>query len=501
MSRHPRAWKLLAAAAAAVAVAGCRPVYDAAYQQELANRYYGGDLAGAAKYAAAISHDEKDETTGHALLWHLEAGSVNLDAGNREESMRCLERAEKLLYLMDGSSPRFHRPGDANYRGYRSDRLLLHLLKGFNYLDEGRLEDFLVEIRRLRAEQFRYVLTEADPEIRGYEAANFGKTGVPPFAMRDVLGDRDKLGVFQASGLNGEYTEYSQRRRPRLPLLYNPLGFYLSALGYAIDNEYEEAVIDFRYLLMLDPENRLYRQDCAALIRALGDQPPEELRNVEKNVSVPADQTVCVIVARGCPAGWQTRRLTYRLPGKVPTDWTFSFPEYRALPDPGFSVKSDDTVLATGSHLVDLSEVLNEEYWQRTFPRMVDKAYQATIAMTVAHEAAKASLAAALALPHDNKAKPLIVASARLAVASTRIAFVKDVEWRRWVTLPRSYSVAHVQLPPPGTTRKLTVAVNGTDGKISNFELEFSPEANRAFVYLREVNQDKFVIKKWESAE
>ena len=500
MYKTRRALRLLAVGVAALAIAGCRSSYRTEHQQALANKYYSGDVAGAAKYASAISDDEKYETDDSALLWHLEAGNANLDAGNYEESMRCLERAEKLIYLMDGSSPRFHRPGQATYRGTHSDRLLLHLLKGFNYLADGKVEDFLVEIRRLRAEQFRYVLTEADPEIRSYEAANSGRSGVPPFAMRAVLGDNAKNAIFQSSGLNGEYTEYSQRRRPKLPLLYNPLGFYLSALGYAIDNEYEEAVIDFRYLLMLDPGNKLYRQDCAALINALGDKLPDELKNVEKT-AVPADGTVCFIVARGCPDPWESRRIVYTLPGHVPTDWAFSFPAYRPMNDPGFSVRSGDAVLATGSHLVDLSEILSEEYWQYTFPRMVDHAYAATVAMTAAHRTAQASLVAALALPNDYY-KPIAVASARLAVAATSRAVWREQEWRRWVTVPRSYSVAHVQLPPGGTPRKMTLVVNSaTGGEAARFELDFSPETNRAVVYLREIGQGNHVLKKWESME
>jgi tetratricopeptide (TPR) repeat protein len=490
---------LSAVGIALLALAGCRSDYTADHQRILAEKYYGGDVKGAAEYASGISDAERSETDHHALLWHLEAGNANLDAGNYEESMRCLERAEKLLYLFDGSTPRFHRPGLLTYRGWRSDRLMLHILKGFNYLADGQLEDFLVEIRRLRAEQFRYVLDEADPELRRYEASNSGRAGVPPLAMRDIFKDGDRNRIFQSSKLNDEYTEYSQRRRPRLPLLYNPLGFYFSALGYAIDNEYEEAVIDFRYLLMLDPENRLYREDCAALIRALGDKLPDGLENVGIS-AVPADQTVCFVVARGRPDAWKSRKLTYILPGKVPTDWSFSYPDYHRAADPGFSVHSNGATLAAGSHLVDLSEVLNEEYWQYIFPGMVDSAYRATVAMTVAHEAAKASLATALAMP-NNDWKPLAVSSARLAVAATSRAFVSQLEWRRWVTLPRSYAVAHVQLPPPGTPRRMTLTVNIPGGGTRDFELEFSPEANRAVVYLRDVGNGNFLLKKWESME
>ena len=486
-------------AAAALALAGCRSQYTAANQKELADRYYSGDVEGAAKYASAISEDEKGELTHHALLWHLEAGNANLDAGKYDESMRCLDRAEKLLYLIDGGASHLHRPGLADYRGYRSDRLLLHLLKGFNYLHEGRLEDFMVELRRLRAEQFRYVLQEADPELRQYEEARSGKPGVPPLALNRVFSDRDRNAIYLSAKLSDAYTEYSERRRPKLPLFYNPLGFYLSALGYTFDREYEEATIDLRYLLMLDPANQLYRRDFAALLRALGDAVPAELKETE-NASAADDQVVCFIVGRGRPDGWLDRSTTYKLPGQVPTDWRFSCPAYNSFTDPGFSVRCADGKTVASSHLADLSEILNEEFWQWMFPGMIERAHTATLAMTVAHTAAKASLATALAMP-NNDLKPLAVASASAAVAATSRAFVDEREWRRWITIPRSYSVLHVPLPPPGSDRRMKLSVNVSGGGTQEFELAFAPDTNRAVVYARELDNGKFVLKNWESME
>ena len=485
---------------AILSATGCRSNFTQKNQNHLAQLYYSGEVAKAADYASGISEEEKDQTSEHALLWHLEAGNVNLDAGKYDKSRTALDRAEKLLYLFDGDSPRFNRPGNSTYLGTRSDRLLLHLLKGFNFLNEGKLEAFLVEIRRLRAEQFRYVLNEADPEIRTYEAANHGRSGIIPHAMKSIAGTSDdKNLIFKASGLNDSFVEYSQRRRPQLPLFYNPLAFYLSALGYTFDNEYEEAVIDYRYLLMLEPGNRLYRRDCAALIKALGDKLPDELKNTPES-QVPDDQVVCVIVGRGTQDGWKSSSTNYYLPGKVPTSWNFSYPDYKPVKDPGFTVKHENGRAVSGTRLADLSEIAYEEYWQHTFPGMVNRAYQATVAMTIAHESAKAALVAALAMPNSDY-KPLIVASARISVAATSRAYVNQNEWRRWITLPRSYSVAHIKLPAPGTSRKMTLSVNKSGGGTQNFELDFSPEANRAVVYARELGDGKFVLKKWENME
>lgn len=480
--------------------AGCSSVNFESKQAELAQLYYQNDLSGAAELAGKMSDDFGDVDNDEALLWHLEAGNVYLDLGDYRESMRALNRAEKLLYLYDGyGHPILQHPGQALYSGYRSDRLLLHLLKGFNYLSQGKVEDFLVEIRRLRAEQFSYILNFADPEIRIYEKQNSGKENIAPLAMKRILSDSSRAPIFKAAKLDEAYIEYSQRRRPQLPLYYNPLVFYLSVLGYTFDREYEEAKIDLEYLLQLDPENRIYRNDAAKVVLALGDQLSLSAEERGELIPLPDDQVLCVIVGRGKPDGWGERATDFELSGQVPTDWTFSYPQYQAFTDPGFEVINVEGKSFRGEKLADLSQIINEEYWQWMFPKMVDSAYRATVAMTVAHTTALASLAAAQAI-QDEGIRAIAVASAAVAVAATERAYVKDTEWRRWITLPRSYSLTHLPLPADPAARKFTLKLD-LGQEVKEETITIAPDTNRAVVYVRILDDGKYILKCWESME
>ncbi len=471
-----------------------------AKHEELAELYYRNDLSAAATLAGNMSDEFGDESNTEALLWHLEAGNVYLDLGDYDKSMRALNRAEKLLYRFDGNGrPRFQYPGVDRYVGSRSDRLLLHLLKGFNYLSVGKLEDFLVEIRRLRTSQFNYILNVADPEIRLYESSHSGKTNIAPLAMKKILDDATLKDIFKAAKLDDAYIEYSQRRRPQLPLYYNPLAFYLSVLGYLFDREYEEAKIDFEYLLRLDPQNYLYRNDAVMVEAALGDRSISPGKRREM-LPLPDDQVLCVIVGRGRQDGWNSRDTSFELSGQVPTDWQFSYPDYQKFTDPGFELKNLDGRSVKGTELADLSQIIDEEYWQWMFPKMVDGVYKATVAMTAAHTAAVASLAVATAMD-DNAFKPVAVASAAVLVAATGRAYVKDLEWRGGITLPRSYTLAHLPLPPEPDKRKFTLMLDLPGHGQAQEEIAIAPDTNRAVVYVRVLDDGKYILKCWESME
>lgn len=122
----------------AALLCGCRTDYTRSDQEHLRTLYYSNRLADAAAFSMKMSDAEDGETSRNALLWHLEAGSVNLDAGNFDDALTALERAEKLLWLFDRQGHiRCHEPGALTYRGYRSDRMILGMLKFFAYFSKG----------------------------------------------------------------------------------------------------------------------------------------------------------------------------------------------------------------------------------------------------------------------------------------------------------------------------------------------------------------------------
>ncbi len=478
--------------------AGCRTEYGADDQRKLAELYYSGRLDEAAELATAISENEADSTGSDALLWHLESGNVNLDAGRSEESMRSLDRAEKLLYGYDSEGRlRLHEIGASDYTGTLADRLTLHLLKGFNYLNSGRVEDFLVEIRRMRHSQFRYLLRDSDAEMRRYDIDNHGRADAPTLAVSRALADGERATVFKAAS-GSDYQEYSQRRRPALSILFNPLAFYLSAVGYYLNNEWDEALIDLNYLNRIDPENALFRRDLKTLSVMLGDPVPAGLEAVDPDTGSPGDQVVYIIYAQGRPCGWKDRQAAFHLPGQVPASWKFSLPDYRRFDGGRLTARSGGRSGA-GVPLADMGEIMREEFWQRDISGLIDRAVAVTRSTTIAHEAAKVQLAAALAMA-DSDFKPLAVALARAQVAATSRAIIRQTDWRRWLTVPRHYQLLRLPLGEPGQ-RSIELQVLNRDGRVIE-RREFTPsdDANRVFIYVRELDGSRR-FKFWESLE
>ena len=480
----------------AALLCGCRTDYTRSDQEQLRTLYYSNRLADAAAFSMKMSDAEDGETSRNALLWHLEAGSVNLDAGNFDEALTALERAEKLLWLFDRQGHiRCHEPGALTYRGYRSDRMILGMLKFFAYFSKGELEDALVEVRRIRSGQYQYLLRESDPHLREYDRENYGKK-VPPYRIGQLMRDNLNRGTFEAAGMQKEFGEYHDRLRPQLAALFNPLAFYLSAVGYYWDNEFDEAALDLKYLHQLQPGNELFNRDYATVLRLLDEKLPPELEKTKPwNYSLTDDLAV-VILAQGVPPGWKDRRATVRLPDYVPGHWKFSEPEFVSSAGLRLSAAGGGETFR-GSELADLNAVFRDEFWQLTMPSLVRSASAAIKAMTAENNRAKVALAALLA-SKDFEGKALAVAAAQARVASTSSVSIDETDWRRWVTVAQQYQVLHLPIPQD---RKVTVEVADAKGKtLFRRQLEFDRDTTRAVVYVREIG-GKFHLKQWSTME
>lgn len=482
--------------ALALLLSGCRTEYTRDDQERLRELYYSDRLADAAAFSMKMSNAVDGEINSNALLWHLEAGSVNLDAGNFADALTALERAEKLLWFFDRQGHiRCHEPGALTYQGYRSDRMLLGMLKFFAYFSQGELEDALVEVRRLRSGQYQYLLRESDPHLREYDRENYGKK-VPPYRVNLLMQDKLYRNAFEAAGMQQEFGEYRDRLRPQLAALFNPLAFYLSAVGYYWDNEFDEAALDLKYLHLLQPENELFCRDYATVLRLLNEKIPPELEKARSwNYSL-TDGMVVVILAQGTPPGWRDRNVTVQLPDCVPGYWKFSNPEIVSEGGLRLSAIAGGEIFR-GSELADLNAVFRDEFWQLTMPSMVRSTVASIKAMTVAHNLAKAELAA-LQASRDSAGKKLAIAAAQMQVALTSSVSVDETDWRRWVTVAQQYQVLHLPIPMDG---KVAVEVADAEGgAIFRRQLEFDRDTTRAVVYVREIG-GKFHLNQWSTME
>lgn len=471
---------------------GCASKYNKEYHEKMSSAFYTGDTATAFSMAKEASDAEIAEYDENALFWHFEYASTALHNDDYINSFLGLKRAEKLLYLYDrqGHSD-YQRPGKVDYVGLRAERLILNTLKVFNYFQQDNFEDALMEIRRLRVAQFDYLQNAVDPEIKVYEEM-FSSKVLPSKKMNDILSSQTSArAVYYELALP---EEFNAQKRPSLALMSNPLGFYMSALGYYFDDDYEEALIDLKYLLELDPDNELYQKDYVTLLRAMHDDVPKQYEKVKSHDYALNDKLVVVIFAHGFPMGWETKQANFKLPGMVPAYWKLSYPakSQNALLD--FTVVTNQGQKKL-SKLVDLQDVLFDEYCQEILPQMLKSTAAAIEGMTAAHIAAQASLAAAYAIS-DPKARSIAIISAAAAVNSTKDITLNHTEWRNWMTIANKYNVGHLPIPSDG---KINIEIKNVNGEVfakQNFEIK--KDVNRAIIYVR-VMGNKVYSKLYES--
>ena len=342
----------------------------------------------------------------------------------------------------------------------------------------------------MRQSQYRFLLNDADKAMLEYNRKNSGRD-VPPYRMKtEVFDDKTNNSAFGLVKVLPDYQEYNSLRRPVYSAMFHPLAFYLSAVVYYWDNDWDEAAIDLKYLYEMQSGNELIRRDYATVLKLLDEPYPDSLKNAAPWSYSLCDDIVFVIVADGRAPAWTTRSVSFQIPGMVPAKWRFPILE-KASSMPASTV----TVSAGGRQeplyaLADLHQIFNDEYWQLTMPEMIRRAVNAIRKQTQAHTAAKASLAAAIAAP-DYEGKAIAVAAAAAAVAATRDISMNDSDWRRWATVPRRFMVTHFPIPED---RKVTLALDRTQTVV------LKPETHRAVIYIRKLD-NAYVPHVWESSD
>lgn len=193
---------------------------------------------------AAQAKSEKQAGERNRLLWLLQEGAALRALGRYEESNGAFEEAYRFAEDLQkngatAAASLVVNPMLRTYRGEDFERLQIHYFKALNHLDLGRLDDALVEARRLnillnamvdkrgdkegvyRRDAFAWNLTGLLFEAEGrsndafiayrnaYEA--YREDYKPLFGLgppRQL--QRDMLRAAKRSGLDAEYERYSQ---------------------------------------------------------------------------------------------------------------------------------------------------------------------------------------------------------------------------------------------------------------------------------------------------
>lgn len=392
------------------------------------------------------------EGTGDELMWHLESGSMNFTMGNYDESIRSLERAENLVSeyderalvsLRDVSSEGAMAVTNLNalpYRGFCRDRILIPVFKALAYLGRGDEEGFRVEIFRLRDAQQK-VMDDYRKFFEAEEAAAAEAGNQNADVAAKVSESKDA--PTQNEEFNTELAQVTEVANRGYGNFLNPLAIYLSGIGFARDNNYENAIVDFERLYKALPNHPLIRSSYVAVLQRTGREIPEELKSV-KALEHPLDQnSLLVIFANGRSAAF--KQIAVYFP--VMTAWPIC--EYYDAPYRTLGVETDGVKNETVP-LADMDGILSQEYKERLTAMIIRITISTTLKEAASYGAAYAAW----------RANPIVGVAVFLSSVVYRATF-NTADTRSWEILPKEFQIA--QLPMPENRElKLTLSPNGS---------------------------------------
>jgi tetratricopeptide (TPR) repeat protein len=399
LGRSTRALFGFVALAAAAACAGPSRQHRVELNQKVAARNWD---------AAVQQVDQgKDSQYGNrnAVLYWLDRATILHDAGKYEESDRFLDLAEQRideLYtasLSKGAASFLVNDSTTDYAGQVHERTLLHVLRALNYAYLGKLEDAVVEARKVTA-----FLTELNARL-----------GEKPLAYRD-----DAFAQYLSALLFEEQGREDDARISREAALA-AYGWYASELGTpppsfdpAGDATDGAGELVFLHYVGVAPRKETTTLQVAwgqALVFAqAGDEGKEDPR-----------------VKNALAAGIAGNAITVAIPKLVQDPFTVAGSEIEVGPVRAGTVLVEDVGAIARS------------------------AFAAALPLVTAKSIARAAIKFALAKVAEKEAKKnlgegwgaLAGIAARVTAAATETA-----DTRSWTILPATFRMARVRLAP-----------------------------------------------------
>ena len=464
--------------------AGCSSVENAHRQKEpMMTGYLAGDQEAV---RAVLDEKLKDPAwynsstidTGDEVMWRLEAGSFDYLTGRYDRCIEHLDRAEERIAAFDQRAVVNLRGAGAEsamlitnlnalpYRGFCRDRVMAAVIKAFAYLGKHDEEGFRTELFRLReiqdqviAEYDEYFQKEEEARQRvessNRKAAKSVKTG-------ELFSDPSNQEVSKAVA---ETKEIAQRCYGRF---LNPLAIFLSGYGYARENDFQNAIVDFDRLYRAMPDHPLLKRYHVTAERLAGRDLPPDLAEEPSLDFVPGHGTVLAIFANGRGAAF--RQVALYIPVILPkyvsvaaVAWPVC--EYYAAPYQKLTLQAGGREFSTAP-LADMDAILAQEYTER-LPGMIARIVLSTAVKEFA------SYAAAEAARQANENAGLAIA---LAAAAYKVIF-NTADTRTWEMLPKEYQFVEFPLP---ADRRITLAPIGT----APVTVEIPPTAGSAILYV-----------------
>jgi hypothetical protein len=484
----------------AFSICGCSSIIDAHKQKMgMMEMYDSGNFTSASEYVNKKA--ESHSGTGDQVMWALEAGTIDFDAGNYEQSLKHLEQAEQLIKDFDRRAEISFRDAGAEagsaltnlnalpYRGFCYDRILLNSYKALAYFALNKPSAAMVELRRMRYTQqevyreFEQQIEQQRKEIELQQAENRKKSAE---AGQQQNGEVSFDAIRRSKQVEAVIKDLEVRSENAYGAMMNPFATYMSALGFLYQGNYGEAVVDFRNLYRMNKNNPLTNRDYVSVATRLGgERLPEELAQV-KPLDYPLDRNIVfVIFANGRGPALIQEKFWLILPWVGYTGLAFPrYEYYKAFFQKleicgGGGSKPVDTLL-----LADMNKIASQEYKQR-LPVMITRIVISYLTKEVASLAITQVAAAG---------DPWVQLGAYAATGVYKYLF-NTADTRCWETLPGQYQLAHIPIPPD---RKLSITPVPQTSAAKSFEVQLKNDTRFAIVYVRAIEAGAFTYKTFE---
>lgn len=510
-----RLYLSIAAIALCALFTGCSSIIDARKQKTpFMELYYGGKVTEAANLLAQKSEDRKD--TGDELMWRLDEGTALFTAGDYKKSLTAFEQTENLIQAYDKRATISARDAGAEtgslmtnlnalpYRGLCADRIMLNAYKAFDYFALDDTSGAQVEIRRMReaqqtvAKQFQEEIDRIQKEIdagnlKNQQQANeIGDQQDATLSFNKLLANKEIRDAYEVSG---------QKSNKLYGNMVNPFAAYFSAMGYLIDNNYGEAMVDFRNLYRMDAKNQLFRQDYVTCAKAIGDKIPDALKAVKPYGYPLNSKIVYVLFFNGRAPALKQVKFQIILPYVGYTGVAFPVYEYFPAPLSGLDVEfnpGSGTVKARTVQIADFDAILSQEYHKR-LPVMITRIVLSTLTKELA------SFVAVQAAKQQGTGMEI----GAYALTGVYKYLFNTADTRCWETLPKEIQAIHIPMPVDGTviiapgghateTKKQATPDDKTVSFVKNLKIVLKKETRVAIIYVRALSVSEVLYKVFE---
>jgi uncharacterized protein len=498
---------------------GCSSIIDARKQkQPYMASYYSGNVKQAAADLTVKSEDRVG--TGDELMWRLDEGTADFTASEYKKSIEAFKKCEKLIENYDeravinareagseGGSA-VTNPNALPYRGMYLDKIMLNAYKALDYFALNDPSGAQVELRRMREAQ-KQVVKQFDDEIQTSQK-EIDAQNIKNQRKSKALGGQNAAIPFSTIVknpiVNEAYTSSGNKANKLYGNLINPFVSYFSGIGYLIENNYGEALVDFRNLYKMNPNNKLIQRDYVTCAKNIGNKIPEELQKIKPFGYPLNSKIVFVLLFNGRAPALKQMRFKIILPYLGYTGIAFPTYEYFPVSLPGLEVdytfdKKEKS--AKTEQIADFDSIMSQEYHNK-LPSMITRLVISTLTKEIA------SYAAVRAAKQAGTGAEI----GAYALTGLYKYLFNTADTRCWETLPKEIQVTHLPIPDNGILRISPVGPGNKSSKkkekgkhkkksqITHYkkttEIVLKKDTNVAIVYIRALSSDKLVYKLFE---